>query len=283
MGAIATGFNTVFADGANVSLASARGLGATIETYLAAPYTLNGNAAASPTSAPSGYIQRLIGTDADAYQMLVVDGFGGIPTLRVRRANGTGAAPTAIVASDVVGRMDFSGYYTAGGTAYATNPASVRAEATENWSSTAQGSRVVIATTPNTTATPADALYIGQDQSVLAKGALGYITGQGAGGTVAQATSRTTGVTLNAVTGQITLFNGAGSTTLTTASRFTLTNNKIAATDTLVINLITSANNLVYLFGAKCAAGSADIWVMASAATAEAPVIQFSVIKGASN
>jgi hypothetical protein len=279
MGAIATGFNTVFADGANVSLASARGLGATIETYLSAPYTLNYNAAASPTSAPSGYIQRLVGKDADAYQMLVVDGFGGIPTLRARRANGTGAAPTAVVSSDVVGRMEFSGYYTSGGAAYATNPASVRGEATENWSSTAQGSRVVVATTPNTTATPADALFIGQDQSVLAKGNLGYITGQGAGGTVSQATSRTTGVTLNAVAGQITLFSGAGSSA---GQSFVLTNNKIKSTSLLLINIAGSPTGLYY-FGVKIGSGSATITVFNPGNNNEQPVLSFIVLDGATN
>jgi hypothetical protein len=258
MGAIATGFNTVFADGANVSLASARGLGSTIETYLSAPYTLNYNAAASPTSAPSGYIQRLVGKDADAYQMLVIDGFGGIPTTRLRRANGTGAVPTAVVSSDVTGRFEFSGYYTSGGAAYATNPASVRGEATENWSSTAQGSRVVIATTPNTTATPADALYVGQDQSVLAKGNLGYITGQGAGGTV---------------------FSGAGSSA---GQTFTLTNNKIKATSLLLINVAGAPTGLYY-FGVKIGAGSATITVFNPGNNNEQPVLSFIVLDGATN
>jgi hypothetical protein len=40
---------------------------------------------------------------------------------------------------------------------------------------------------------------------------IGYATG--AGGTVTQLTSRTTGVTLNKVAGQITLFSAAGTTT----------------------------------------------------------------------
>jgi hypothetical protein len=283
MGNVATAFNNTFVDGDDVDKADCRAIGQEIEDYVAAPRTHNANAAGSPTSAPSGYIRRAIGADGNLDQLDVIDGFGGVPGVRLRRANGTGASPTAVLSGEVTGRMDWSGYYTTGGPGYALRPSSIRGEATENWTSTAQGARAVIATTPNGTATPVDAFYVGQDQSARAKGALGYINGQGAGGAVTQLTSRATGVTLNAVTGQITLFSAAGQTTLSTASRFTLTNSKIEATDTLQISLINSPNNLVYFFGSKCAAGSADIWLMASAATVEAPVIQFNLFKGANN
>lgn len=279
MGAVATAFTNAFPNGSNIAKSDCRALGATIETYVSAPFTLNYNAAASPTSAPTGYIQRLIGKDADTYQMLVIDGFGGAPTARLRRANGTGAAPTAVVANDVVGRLEYTGYYTTGGTTYATNPASIRGIATENWSSTAQGSQVVVATTPNTTATPADALFIGQDQSVLAVGNLGYVTGKGAGGTVTQATSRTTGVTLNAVTGQITLFNGAGSSL---GQTFTLSNSKIKSTSNLHINIAGSPTGLYY-FGVKITAGAAAITVFNPGNNSEAPVLQFAIIDCSAN
>lgn len=279
MGAIATAFTNAFADGANVAKATCRAIGATIESYLAAPYTLNNNAAASPTSSPSGLIQRLIGKDADSFQLSVVDGFGGVPTVRLRRANGTGASPTAIVANDVVGRMDFSGYYTTGGAAYAVAPAFMRGEATENWSSTAQGARAVIATTPNGSTTPLDALFIGQDQSVRAKGGIGYVSGQSAGGAVTQTTSRTTGVTLNAVTGKITLVSATGSST---GATFALTNNKIEATDTIAVNT-SGVTTGVYYFGVNAQAGVAYITVFNPGGNNEQPTLQFNVIKGAIN
>jgi hypothetical protein len=282
MGAIVDAFVDAFPDGVDVDKADCRGLGQAIEDYLAAPYTLNDNAAGSPTSAPTGMVQRLIGVDSQT-ALGVIDAFGGLPALRVRRAQGTGASPTQITSGVYLGAIQFAGYYTTGGSAYSDDAAIIYAKSTEIHTSTAQGTQLEFWTTPTGSASRALALVIGQDQSVLAKGALGYLTGQGAGGTVSQGTSRTTGVTLNAVTGQITLFGAAGSTTLSTASRFTLTNNKIAATDTLAISLVSSPNNLVYLFGSKCAAGSADIWVMASAATSEAPVLQFAVVKGANN
>lgn len=278
MGTIATAFTNAFADGANVAKATCRAIGSTIETYLAAPYTLNNNTAASPTSSPTGLIQRLIGKDADSFQLSVVDGFGGVPTVRLRRANGTGASPTAVVANDVVGRMDFSGYYTAGGAAYAVAPAFIRGQATENWSSTAQGAQAVIATTPNGAIAPLDALFIGQDQSVRAKGGIGYVSGQGAGATVSQTGLRTTGVTLNALSGRIILVNAAG---LPGGASFPLTNNKIELTDTLVINAVSTVG--YYYFAVTIQAGIAYIGVFNPTSNTEAVALQFNVIKGAIN
>ena len=60
---------------------------------------------------------------------------------------------------------------------------------------------------------------------------VGYATG--AGGTVTQGTSRTTGVTLNKTAGAITLFSAAGTTT---AATFTVTNSTVAATDVIILN-----------------------------------------------
>jgi hypothetical protein len=103
---------------------------------------------------------------------------------------------------------------------------------------------------------------------------VGYATG--AGGTVTQATSRTTGVTINKVSGAITLFSAAGTTTPAT---FTVTNSAVAATDTIILNQKTGANQYVLLVTAV-AAGSFNITLYALAGTAtEAPVINFAVLK----
>jgi hypothetical protein len=59
---------------------------------------------------------------------------------------------------------------------------------------------------------------------------VGYSTG--GGGAVTQITGRTTGVTLNANSGAITLVSAAGSAT---PASFTVTNSKVAATDTIVL------------------------------------------------
>ena len=106
---------------------------------------------------------------------------------------------------------------------------------------------------------------------------VGYIVGEG--GTVAQSTSKSTAVTLNKKSGQITM-NGAALAAATTVS-FTLTNSTIAATDLLVLNHVSGGTAGSYLLNAQAAAGSASINVrnVTAGALAEAIVIGFAVIK----
>jgi len=106
-------------------------------------------------------------------------------------------------------------------------------------------------------------------------GAVGYATG--AGGAVTQATSRTTTVVLNKPTGAITMFSAAGSAT---AATFTVTNSQVAATDNIVVNQ-KSGTNLYVLLVTAVAAGSFNITFYTTGGIAtDAPVINFSVIKG---
>ena len=105
----------------------------------------------------------------------------------------------------------------------------------------------------------------------------GYITGEG--GTVAQATSKATAVTLNKKCGQITM-DAAALASATTVS-FTLTNSTIAATDLLVLNHVSGGTAGSYLLNAQCGAGSVSINVrnITAGALAEAIVIGFAVVK----
>jgi hypothetical protein len=112
--------------------------------------------------------------------------------------------------------------------------------------------------------------------TVNAPAGLGY--GTGAGGTVTQATSRVTGVTLNKPTGAITLFTAAGSAT---AATFTVTNTLVAATDTVVLSVKSGTN--VYLTAVTAVAASSfniTFWTTGGTAS-DAPVINFAIIKGA--
>jgi hypothetical protein len=111
-------------------------------------------------------------------------------------------------------------------------------------------------------------------------GSFGY--GTGSGGTVTQATSKTTGVTLNKPSGRITAT--ADSLAANTAVSFTLTNSRIAASDTLSVNIISGATAGAYVVQVDAAAaGSCRISIrnMTAGALAEAIVMQFNVIKGA--
>ena len=105
----------------------------------------------------------------------------------------------------------------------------------------------------------------------------GYITGEG--GTVTQATSKATAVTLSKKCGQITMHNA--SLAADTTVSFTLTNTTIVATDLLVLNHVSGGTAGSYLLNAQAAAGSASINVrnVTAGALAEAIVIGFAVIK----
>ena len=116
------------------------------------------------------------------------------------------------------------------------------------------------------------------DVLVTGGGGLGY--GTGSGGTVTQATSRTTGVTLNTVTGSITLVSAAGTATW---QSFTVTNSTIAANDTVIVNQ-RSGTDLYMIHVTNVAAGSFQItFATTGGTTTEQPVFNFAVIKGATS
>ena len=110
-------------------------------------------------------------------------------------------------------------------------------------------------------------------------GGVGYATG--AGGTVTQATSKTTGVTLNKTTGTITMHNAA--MTYNTKVSFTLTNSTIAATDHVVVQHESGGTVGYYFCTSTPAAGSTVITVylvgFTTGSLSEAIVLRFSVIK----
>ena len=100
----------------------------------------------------------------------------------------------------------------------------------------------------------------------------GKLTGPTKGGTVTQATNKSTGVTLNTESGQITMNDAA----LAAAAEvsFTVTNSEIAATDVVVVN-----------HGSGGTAGSYRVAAntIAAGSLGEAIVINFVALKGASS
>lgn len=97
----------------------------------------------------TGTVVHIVGADASTARVSA-DSFGGICAFELRRANGSAATPTALVAGNNIGNFSAFGY---GDTAYSsTNRASVALTADENWSDAAQGTRIVFNTTPNGTA-----------------------------------------------------------------------------------------------------------------------------------
>lgn len=123
--------------------------------------------------------------------------------------------------------------------------------------------------------------------ALLSSGKIGYSSGTG--GAVTQLTSRTTGVTLNKITGEITLF--AGSIGGHDADEFMLTNSTIEANDVILLSMKSGAaagtRKYYQLHAVEVSAGSCVISVgnidnaTIPASGTESPIIQFVVLKGA--
>jgi hypothetical protein len=124
-------------------------------------------------------------------------------------------------------------------------------------------------------------LSTGKITSNSATAGIGYQTG--AGGTVTQLVSKSTAVTLNTITGEIT--SNAASLSGATTVTFTLNNSAIANTDVMIINQISATNLGDYLFLPVCNTGAANITILnrSNSPHADAIVMRFAVIKGAVN
>jgi hypothetical protein len=117
--------------------------------------------------------------------------------------------------------------------------------------------------------------------SVVATGAGGVGYATGAGGAVTQATSKSTGVTLNKASGQITM-NGAALASGSKVS-FVVTNSTVAATDVPLVAVSSGGTANAYRADVTAvAAGSFTVTVenITAGSLSEAPVINFNVMKG---
>ena len=104
------------------------------------------------------------------------------------------------------------------------------------------------------------------------------------GGTVSQATSKSTAVELNTHSGQITMDDAALADDAVVS--LTVTNSNIAATDVVIVNHSSGGTLGVYVVQAHTiASGSFKISVenISGGSLAETPIISFAVIKGASS
>lgn len=125
-------------------------------------------------------------------------------------------------------------------------------------------------------------LNVEADGSVLVKSAAGLGYGTGSGGTVTQATSKGTGVTLNKPTGQIMM--SAASLAASGVVSFFLTNSIIGQNDVVIVNVVGAASGLQnYQVWASTASGGAYILLrnISAGALAETVTLNYVVIKGA--
>jgi hypothetical protein len=120
--------------------------------------------------------------------------------------------------------------------------------------------------------------------NVLVTSAAGLGYGTGAGGTVTQATNKSTAVTLNKPTGQITMNNAA--LAAGAAASFSVLNSVVAASDVVVLTGTSSPDSNNYrIEPINIVAGGFGIRLtnITGGSRSEAVVINFTVIKGATS
>ena len=112
--------------------------------------------------------------------------------------------------------------------------------------------------------------------TVYADAEIGYAAV--AQGAVTQATSKSTGVTLNTSAGQITM--NAASLAATTNVTFTLTNSLLSAKDVLILNVTNGTSAAYNCWVSSMGAGSATITLrnISASPLAEAVVLNFAII-----
>ena len=191
----------------------------------------------------------------------------------LKSRNATPGAHTIVQSGDSIGAFYWGG---SDGTNYIPS-ASVLAQVDGTPGTNDMPGRLVFSTTADGASNPTERMRIDSSGNVLVTNSAGLGYGTSAGGTVTQATSRTTGVTLSKPTGSITLVSAAGSAT---AASFTVTNTLVAATDTIII-CQKSGTDLYEIHITAVAAGSFRVtFKTTGGTTTEQPVFNFAVIKG---
>lgn len=107
--------------------------------------TINQNAAALPAPASGNGLQ--LGAADAAVARITIDSFGAPTSITARRAEGTAASKTGLLADETI--MSFSAFgYTSAGAYSAGARAQIQGNAAEIWSGTAQGAYFTFLTTP---------------------------------------------------------------------------------------------------------------------------------------
>ena len=270
-------FNTALSDNDFATQAGSETL--TNKTIALGSNTVSGTTAQFNTALSDGDFATLAGSETLTNKTLTTpiitdptitlsdDGAGAGPTLLIDRVS---ASPAA---NDVLGQINIQGRDNTGGTTvYAALDATIL-DATAG----SEDGELRLRARINDSNTVIMRIS-GQGARVSASGVgLGYATG--AGGTVTQATSKSTGVTLNTACGTITM-NNANLNANTTVS-FTFTNSVIAATDQIICEHISGGTLFNYSARAVAGAGSATVSLrnITAGNLADAVVLRFTVLK----
>ena len=123
--------------------------------------TINNNAASAPTP-PTGTVLQLSNADATA-TVEQFNSFGAPSELILSRAAGSGIAPTTVIASTTLGILAGGGYDGTNWSAISNSPRILFTSATNSWSTSDHGGRLLFYTLPDGTVN--DILGMTLDQS----------------------------------------------------------------------------------------------------------------------
>jgi hypothetical protein len=210
---------------------------------------------------------------------LTATAYGVSTSINTRNAGGTAASPTASSSNPI----NFVGATTSDGTTF-LNTVGVVGGIEGTPTAGSHPTFFAVSTTPSGSTTRAERMRIDSSGNLLVTNAAGLGYGTGAGGTVTQATNKSTTVTLNRPTGQITMNNaalGAGG-----AVAFSVLNSLVAASDVILLTGTNSPNTSNYRIEPfNVAAGVFGIRLtnVSGGSLSEAVVINFAIIKGATS
>ncbi len=243
--------------------------GANVQAFLAVPSSANLRAAMTDETGTGSLVFATSPT-------LVTPALGTPSALVGTNITGTAAGLTAgnvTTNANLTGAITSVGNATSLGSFTSANLASALTDETGTGANVFANTPTLV--TPNIGAATGTSLAVTGSLRSSGTAGVGYSTG--AGGVVIQGTSRTTGVTINKITGQITLFSAAGTTSATT---FTVTNSTVNTTDVIILNQHTGTD-LYDLMVTKTVLGSFDITFRTTGGTTtEQPTFNFTVIKG---
>jgi hypothetical protein len=197
--------------------------------------------------AANGYMIHVTGLDGVSSK-ISTDNFGPGNTYALytgRSGRGTAASPTSTQSGDIIARYSSSGYTPSGFNALGTGR--IEFQALENFSNTAQGSQINFATIPVGSNVLSTVVTVGSNvvnilsnTTLKVANTIQYDSSVN-NGTVTQLTSKSTAVTLNGRTGQITTNNATLNKGV--AVQFTVNNNFIvSAKDVVIVNIASGAS-----------------------------------------
>lgn len=160
-----------------------------------ASFTVSANSTAPTLGAfpASGNIGHFVGADGISPRVLV-DSFANPPLINFRRADGTNASASGLIAADIIGGIQWSGFAGASTSAYVVQKATFDVIAEATWSNTDTSTSFRWFTTIAASTTQTQKMRLWSDGG-LAVGATAVATDPGTGGVLIDGTFKTASTT----------------------------------------------------------------------------------------